>query len=106
MAVPELSLATIRRFCREAAPPPLNREVRLEITVRGDSVTIFERRPPAADSEEWTRMHAAQLRYDATGAQWSLYWRCKSRWEPYADKLNLAKALQIIGDDKLGAFFT
>ena len=77
------------------------------MTVRGNSVTIWERRPPPVDtSDEWTRVQAAQLRYDDIDEDWSLYWRHKGRWEPYAEHLILAKALTMVGEDKLGAFFT
>lgn len=59
-----MMLAAIRRFCRQATPPPLDREVVVEMTVRGNFVTIWQRRPPPDDtSDGWTRMHAAQLRY-------------------------------------------
>jgi hypothetical protein len=58
-------LAAIRRFCRQATPPPLDREVVVEMTVRDNFVTIWERRPPPGNaSNEWTRMHAVQMRYN------------------------------------------
>jgi hypothetical protein len=44
------------------------------MTVRGNFVTIWERRPSPDDtSDEWTRMHAAQMRYNPADATWSLY---------------------------------
>lgn len=109
MAVPEIMLAAIRRFCRQATPHPLDREVLVEMTVRGNFVTIWERRPPSDDtSDEWTRMHAAQMRYNPADATWSLYWRYRNRWEPYdarGEPLSLQQALTVVGEDRLGAFF-
>lgn len=108
VAVPELSVATIRRFCRRHTRP-LSGEVALDLTVRGNHVTIWEWRRPHDDaSAEWTKMPAAQLRYEPVDATWSIYWHYRDRWVAYDERgtaLGLAKALKIIGDDKVGAFF-
>ena len=57
MAPPELSLARIKRFCRDLIPPEGQKELRIETTVRADSVTIWERRLPTSPGQgsEWTR---------------------------------------------------
>ena len=69
MAVREITLAAIRRFGRQATPAALNREVVLQMTVRGDVVTIWERRPPTDKAlEEWTRMQVTQMRYNPAEA--------------------------------------
>ena len=105
VAVPELSVAAIRRFCRKYTRP-VSKEVALDLTVRGNYVTIWEWRRPLEDaSHEWSKMPATQLRYDPAESDWSLCWRTKSRWEPYAVHLSLAKALKMISDDAVGAFF-
>jgi Protein of unknown function (DUF3024) len=58
----------------------------LEHTLRGNSITLIERRPPWSElvGPEWSSMKIAQLRYDAKARVWSLY-TCDSidRWWPY-----------------------
>ena len=45
MAVPDLAAAKITRFCESRTPPQLRDEMRLQVDVRGDSVTILDCRP-------------------------------------------------------------
>jgi hypothetical protein len=44
-APPETDLAKIRKYCQAQVPARLRDQVRIEATVRGSSVTIFECRP-------------------------------------------------------------
>jgi len=48
-------------------------DVRIEHSVRGNAITIVERRPPWRDDlgSEWSSTKVAQLRYD--GTNWTLY---------------------------------
>ena len=48
-------------------------EVRPEATVRDNSVTVVERRPPLREGigTEWTSLKIAQLRYDSATALWT-----------------------------------
>jgi hypothetical protein len=58
----------------------------MEVVVRGTTVTIVEWRPPwRADlGPEWSRFPIAQLRYDPTTTEWTLYWRDRNlRWHRY-----------------------
>jgi hypothetical protein len=61
--------------------------MRLEATVRGNSVTMADCRPPwQGEPGEWTRMNIAQLRYEPTSTRWTLYWADRnSRWHRYDD---------------------
>ncbi len=45
----------------------------MEFEIRGNSVTIIERRPPWREDfgPEWSRLTVAQLRYENEG--WALY---------------------------------
>ena len=87
VAVPELAVARIRRFCEERTPVELRDEMRLEADVRGNAVTISDCRPPWDGSpRDWTRMRIAQLRFDPTTQRWALHWADRnSRWHPYDD---------------------
>jgi hypothetical protein len=73
--VSDLAVAKVRRFCDQRVPAEARNEVCLEVTTRGATITIVERRPlwqggPGA----WTRMPIAQLRYDTAAGTWTLYW--------------------------------
>lgn len=46
MSGPDLDLARVRRFCETKIPEHARHQVRLETTVRGNSVTVVERRAP------------------------------------------------------------
>jgi Protein of unknown function (DUF3024) len=61
--------------------------VRVEAVVRGNSVTIFDCRPPwHPNLTEWSKVRVAQLRYSADTHHWSLYWADRNgRWHRYDD---------------------
>jgi hypothetical protein len=70
--LPDLDVEKLRRFCRARVPATLIDKVRLEVTTRGESVCIHERRPPwDGRPGEWTSMPIAQLRYQGDG-KWTL----------------------------------
>jgi hypothetical protein len=84
--VPELDLARIRRHVEARVPSRLAAQVRMEVVVRGTTVTIVECRPPwRADlGPEWSRFPIAQFHYDPARTEWALYWRDRNlRWHPY-----------------------
>lgn len=62
---------------RGADPGARNHLVRLELDIKGGSVTILECRPPWSPDmgPEWTRFAIARLRFTATRGEWTLYWR-------------------------------
>ena len=86
-------------------------DVRLEHSVRGNSITIVERRPPWSElvGPDWTSMKVAQLRYDDNSRTWSLYAADRNeRWFLYDDVArarNLGPLLAEIGDDPTGIFW-
>lgn len=59
--------------------------MRVESSVRGNSVTIVECRAPWHESlTEWSRHNVAQLRHHVDTGNWSLHWRDRNgRWYPY-----------------------
>jgi hypothetical protein len=84
-SVPDLDLARIRAFCEARVPAHVRSEVRVEHSLRGKSVSIFECRPPWHDGlSEWSRMPIAQLRYNPERCLWTLYWADRNgRWHLY-----------------------
>lgn len=72
----ESAVAAVEAFCKSRIPEGLGDEIRLEVSRRGRSITIHERRPPWDPERigpEWTSSPVAQLRSEASSGSWSLY---------------------------------
>jgi hypothetical protein len=85
-AVRDSAVGHVALFCENQIPEQARDEMRLEHSVRGNSITIVERRPPWNEhvGPEWTSMKIAQLRYDAATRDWTLYAADRnSRWFYY-----------------------
>lgn len=79
----EIDLARIRRWAGTKVPPQSQPQVRLEVTVRGANVTVYELAPAPDDAAGWTRRPAAQLRHTGSGF-WLLLWPDpRGRWQRY-----------------------
>ena len=114
MAIPELvrnaAVKQVEVLCRRV-PPHARNEVRLEHSVRGNAITIVERRPPwhPGLGPEWTSMKIAQLRYDAGSGAWSLYCCDRNeRWFLYVDvepSRDVAPLIAEIDEDPTGIFW-
>ncbi|HEY1762584.1 MAG TPA: DUF3024 domain-containing protein [Acidimicrobiales bacterium] len=81
--VPELDLRKIRNYAAKVVPRDLQDRIRMEVDVRGKTVTIVEYRPPwrAVVDSGWTRQGVARLKYDLESTKWSLYWSDRNgRW--------------------------
>jgi hypothetical protein len=79
-----LSAAVIARarreleaFCEARIPQRVRDKVRLETSVRGRALTLWEARVPRSGSQrrEWTRMKVAQFRFDPAARLWTLHYR-------------------------------
>lgn len=86
--LPELLRKNVERtvglYCEQRIPPHARDQIRMEYEIRGNSVTIVERRPPWSPElpPEWSRSQIAQLRYE--DGNWALYWSDRSgRWHFY-----------------------
>ena len=83
---------------------------RLEYVIRGDAITLVQRRPPwrPMRGAEWTSSNLAQFRFDETARTWSLFWpRPTGQWVEY-DKLRPATGveslLREVDTDPTGVF--
>jgi Protein of unknown function (DUF3024) len=107
----ELAVAKVKRFCDERVPPHALHQVRLEFGVRGNSITIFERRAPWAGwlRPEWSRMKMAQFRFDPSDARWRLYWSDRNeRWHELWDvepSPSIHPLLQEVAQDPTAVFW-
>ncbi len=114
MAIPELvrqaAAEQVEAFC-DRVPPEHRDEIRIEYTVRGNAITIVERRPPwhPGLGPEWTSMKIAQLRYDPEIGTWSLFCCDRNeRWFPYFDtdpSGDVGPLLAEIDEDPTGIFW-
>ena len=80
--VRDAAVRQLDRYCdrREAD------DRRLEYVIRGDAITLVERRPPwrPMRGAEWTSSNVAQFRFDETARTWSLFWpRPTGQWMEY-----------------------
>lgn len=107
--VREAAVAQVERYCDERVRAEARPEIRIEHTVRGNAITIVERRPPWSElvGPEWSTTKVAQLRYDA--GLWTLYCSDSSdRWWLYDDAdpvPEVGPLLAAIDEDVTGIFW-
>lgn len=76
MALPDLDVARVRRWCDARVPERARHQVRVECDVALRHLTIVERRAPwCDDGSEWTTLPIARLRYAAVDRTWTLFSR-------------------------------
>lgn len=77
MALPELDIARVQRWCRDRVPERARHQVRVECEVADHQLTVVELRAPWSEDagSEWTPLPVARLRYAASRGEWSLLWR-------------------------------
>ena len=107
--VPDDELDRIHRYCDDRVPPRHRDEARVEATCRGQNVTIYECRPAwQADSEEWSRVAIAQLRYNREHKRWTLYNADRNgRWHRYdlIEPGTVDELVNEIDEDPTGIFW-
>ena len=96
-------------FCKRRVPAEIHDELRLDYTIRGNSVTLLEIRPAWRRPGEWTELKVAQFRRDPETKKWSLYWRDRrERWHLYDDlppANNLGVLIREVDADPTGIFW-
>lgn len=112
-SLPELVRKTVERdvgrYCQDRVPPNLQDKIKIEYEIRGNSVTIVERRPPWREDfgPEWSRLTVAQLRYE--NEKWALYWSDRNGkchlYDPFDPTPDLTAALHEINDDPTAIFW-
>jgi Protein of unknown function (DUF3024) len=101
----------VKQFCEQHVPRDQRDQLRLECSVRGNSITLLERRPPWSEliGSDWTSMKIAQLRYDAADRSWTLYCADRNeRWWPYdfaEPSAGIDELLAAIDEDPTGIFW-
>jgi hypothetical protein len=68
-------------FCDKKVPPYARSQVQIVFTIRGYTVTLYEKRPYFKDPSVFTESKVAQFRLHPTSAVWTLYCRDRNgRW--------------------------
>jgi hypothetical protein len=111
VALPDLDVARVRRWCAARVPEHARRQVRLECQLAPRHLTIVERRAPWREDlgPERTSSPIARLRYTTAGMSWTLYWRDRNlRFQVY-DRLppssRVEDLLAEISRDPTGIFW-
>lgn len=112
-SLPELVRKKVERevghYCEDRVPPHVRDKIRNEYEIRGNSVTIVERRPPWRDDlgTEWSRLTVAQLRFE--DKKWVLYWSDRNgKWHLYDlfdPTPDLSAVLAEVDNDPTGIFW-
>ena len=100
---------TVGALCRKRSPAHLKEKLRLEYSVIGHYVLIYERRPRWNNPDEWIESGVAKLRYTRKTNQWQLYWRRANikwvKYEPCPANKDLATIVDEVDKDRYGCFF-
>jgi DUF3024 family protein len=111
MALSELAVAKVERFCRQRVPAEALHQVRLEVEVNRNAITIVERRAPwrADYGPEWSRFPIARFRSDTKAGLWTLYWRDRNgrfhRYDQLAPTSSIDEVLDEIARDPTSIFW-
>ena len=108
-----ISTIDLRKFQEYAArvvPPEFQDQIRIEVDVRGKTVTIMECRPPWREDfgPEWTRQGVARMKFDTSTTKWTLYWSDRNgRWHIFdlISPGSIGKLLREIEDDQTNIFW-
>ena len=81
--IPDLDLRKIHKYEARVVPPDFQDQIRMEVDIRGKTVTTVECRLPWREDfgPEWTRQGVARMKFDTANNEWTLYWSDRnSRW--------------------------
>ena len=99
----------LTEYCLKRVPEQIRDEIKLIFKIRGNNVTLFEKRPAYMEPSNWTENPVAQLRYDEPSNKWFLYYPDRnSKWYPYSrirPTANLDAILKAIDRDPTGIFW-
>ncbi|WP_168915567.1 DUF3024 domain-containing protein [Microcella flavibacter] len=98
MPIPHDDLLTIGAWARDRVPAAHRGEWRIECEIEPRHVTLVEVRSPSNDpGGAWTRSTLVRLRYTATTATWTIFWRddrgAFHRYAPFAPTASIGAVL-------------
>lgn len=71
------AIALVATYCATEVPSEHDDQIRIEYKVRGNTITIYERRPPCREElgPDWTSMRICTFEWDPATRLWTLYAR-------------------------------
>lgn len=97
------------KFCKNRIPERARDQIKLDYNIRGDHVTLFEKRRYYKDPKQWTEKKIAQFRYNSENNNWTLYWwRHTGRWYKYEEvqpSNNLQRLVNEVDEDPTAIFW-
>ena len=66
-------------YCEQRIPTHVRNQLELGFRFEGNSVVLYERRPPWRGKGPWTESAVAKFRYFVGRQEWELY--CRDRYE-------------------------
>lgn len=111
MPIPQGDLEAIRSYADGLVPPRMQERVRIKVTRRGNTVTIWESQPldPGDVSSEWFDVGVARMKYDESSGGWTLHWFDRNtkahRYELLEANQPVRRVLQEIEDNATGIFW-
>ncbi len=99
----------IRDFCEKRNHPDYIDQVRLDFSIHGQDIEIYEERPYWRDPSEKTQTSIAKIKYVRSQDEWRLYWMGGNlKWqlyEPFSVSKYPEKIVDEIDRDEFGCFF-
>jgi hypothetical protein len=88
MSLPEFTKQLIESklssYCEQRVPPHALDQVELTYKIRGNFVTLIERRRSLQDRSAWVEIPISQFRYNPNKSTWTLYCADRnSKWHEY-----------------------
>jgi hypothetical protein len=105
------AISLIAAYCATKVPAEHGEKLRIEYKVRGNTITIYECRPPWRKDigPSWTRMRICTFEWDPRTRVWTLYARDRNdrRLEyPFMKSaLDLAPLIRELENDPTGIFW-
>jgi hypothetical protein len=113
-SLPEADVAAARRWARERndrLPERAVGQIRYEVDIDGQAVTMYECRPPWRPEygPDWTRLPIVRFRYTKARRQWATYWRDRNskfhRYDPMPPAPDLQDLIDAVEADRSGIFW-
>jgi len=111
MAVPELDVARVQRWCAARVPEHARHQVRVECEIAPRHLTVVERRAPGVRTSgpSGPASRSPASRYTAATKSWTLFWRDRNlRFHAYdllAPSPNVEDLLAELDHDPTGVFW-
>jgi hypothetical protein len=102
VAIPDLDLkraqAILEKFC-DRVPPAIRSQLVYAFTVRGNAITLVERRPHFKNRDVTTEHPFARFVFDPASHTWSLRWRDRNaRFHPYEGFSHVRQFSELVAE--------